>query len=361
MEMVRVDLGERSYEVMVGAGLMERIGELTSHLSLGSSCALITHEKIFSMFGDRIMASLKRNRQRVYPIFIPEGEVSKNLEWASRIYQVMIESGLDRSSFVVALGGGVVGDLAGFVAATYMRGLDLVHVPTTLLSQVDASLGGKTAVNLSIGKNLVGVFHQPRLVLSDVDALESLSKEEFRSGMGEVIKYGVIKDPELFDFIESEHKRISARNKEALEWIIHRSCRVKAWVVSEDERESNLRAILNYGHTVGHALEAGTQYQGYKHGQAIAVGMACAGWIAKERGFWNESDLKRQNNVIKLYNLPITYKRPSPEEVYHYLWADKKKKQGTLTFILPRKIGEVFLCRDVSEKMIKEALNKCYK
>lgn len=358
MEIVRVDLGERSYEVMVGSGLMDRIGELTSHLGLGSSCALITHEKIFELFGDRLMASLKANRQRVYPIFVPEGEPSKSLEWAGRIYQVMLDSGLDRSSFVVALGGGVIGDLAGFVAATYMRGLDLVHVPTTLLSQVDASIGGKTAVNLFSGKNLVGVFHQPRLVLIDVNALENLSRDEFRSGMGEVIKYGVIKDPELFQFVESGSKRILARNKEALEWIIHRSCRVKAWVVSQDERESGLRAILNYGHTIGHALESATQYQGYKHGQAVAIGMACAGWIAKEKGFWSEEEFKRQNSVIKLYGLPIYYKRPSPREVYPYLSADKKKKKGALTFILPKSIGDVFLCRDVSEKMIKDVLEK---
>ena len=361
MEIVRVDLGARSYEVMVGRSLMEQVGELTSHLSLGTSCALITHVSLFEIFGDRILKSLKERRIQAYPIFIPEGESSKCLPWTERIYQVMLDSGLDRGSFVMALGGGVVGDLAGFVAGTYMRGIDLVQIPTTLLAQVDASIGGKTAVNLAAGKNLVGVFHQPKLVLADVNSLATLSPREFKSGMAEVIKYGVIKDFELFEFLEKEYKKVLARDLEALQWVIFRSCHVKGWVVSADERESSLRAILNYGHTIGHALEAATHYEQYTHGEAVSVGMACAGWIANQKGLFSDVDYKRQLELLKRYDLPVSFRRSSAHRVYPYLWADKKKKQGTLTFILPKKMGEVVLDRTVPEKLIRETLKKFHR
>jgi 3-dehydroquinate synthase len=361
MEIVRVDLGARSYEIMVGKGLMGQIGELISNLSLGTNCALITHEGIFELFGDRILDSLRQRRLRVYPIFVPEGEMSKNLEWTQRIYQVMLDSGLDRGSFVIALGGGVVGDLAGFVAGTYMRGIDFIQVPTTLLAQVDASIGGKTGVNLPAGKNLVGIFHQPRLVVIDVNALERLNSDEFESGMAEVIKYGVIKDEGLFNFLESNVKRILAREPEALEHIIYRSCSVKAGVVSSDERESGLRAILNYGHTIGHALESSTNYRQYKHGEAVSIGMACAAWIAQQQGFLKDDDFRKQIEILKLYGLPIFYKKPSPRKVYPYLWSDKKKRQGTLSFILPKKTGEVFVSRNVSQDLIKEALKRFHR
>ena len=361
MEIVRVDLGPRSYEVMVGSGLMDRIGELISNLGLGQRCALITHEGIFDLFGERLLASLRQNRIRAYPIFIPQGEASKSLEWAEKVYQVMLDSGLDRGSFVIALGGGVIGDLAGFVAATYMRGIDIIQVPTTLLAQVDASVGGKTAVNLPSGKNLIGVFHQPRLVLADVGALKYLNDEEFRSGMGEVIKYGIIKDVELFEFLENQHQTITARDPGALEWMIYRSCAVKAWVVSEDERESGLRAILNYGHTIGHALEAASEYANYKHGQAVSIGMACAAWMAQDKGLLERHEAQRQLALMKRYGLPVYYKKPSPKKVYPFLWSDKKKRQGTLSFVLSRKIGDVFVCRNVSEKMIKDALEKFHR
>ncbi|MBI1884693.1 MAG: 3-dehydroquinate synthase [Chlamydiae bacterium] len=361
MEIVRVDLGQRSYEVMIGIHLIEKVGELISHLGLGSSCALVTHERLFKLFGDSLIGSLKGSRKRVYPIFVPEGEHSKSFEWAERIYQVMLDSGLDRSSFVVALGGGVVGDLAGFVAGTYMRGIDLVQVPTTFLAQVDASLGGKTAINLAKGKNLVGVFHQPKLVLVDVATLEHLNPAEYRSGLGEVVKYGVIKDVELFEFLESHAEEIMKRDFERLQWVIHHSVSVKALVVSQDERESHLRAILNYGHTLGHALEAATRYGRYKHGEAISIGMMCAAWMAKERGFLKEEDFNRQTALLKKYGLPLSYKKPKPREVYSYLGSDKKKRQGVLTFVLPKKIGEVFLCRDVSEKAIMSALEKFHR
>ena len=361
MEIVRVELDERSYEVMVGQGLIGQIGELVNNLSLGNSCALITHESLFELFGDKIISSLRQRRLRVYPIFVPEGEGSKSLEWAERIYQVMMDSGLDRNSFVIALGGGVVGDLAGFVAGTFMRGIDFIQVPTTLLAQVDASIGGKTGVNLASGKNLVGVFHQPKLVVIDVDVLQRLSSEEFRSGLGEIIKCGVIKDAELFDFMEKNHKKVLARDPQALQWMIQRSCSVKASVVSADEREAGLRAILNYGHTIGHALEAATNYQMYKHGFAVSIGMACAGWIANQRGFFRDDEFKRHLEVLKRYDLPVSYKRPVPNRVYPYLWADKKKKQGTLAFILPKKIGEVFVTRDVTEKMIRDTLKKFHR
>lgn len=360
MEIVRVDLGERSYEVMVGYRLMSELSELISNLSLGSSCALVTHATIFDLFGERIVASLKQRRIRAIPVFVPDGEASKSLEWAGRLYQVMLDSGLDRDSFVVALGGGVIGDLAGFVAATYMRGIGVIQVPTSLLAQVDASIGGKTAVNLTSGKNLVGVFHQPRLVIADVEALEHLSDKEFKSGMAEVIKYGVIKDAELFEFLEKNHKKILARDVRALEWVIHRSCLVKGWVVSQDEKEGGLRAILNYGHTVGHALETAAQYA-LRHGEAIAIGMACAGWISYKMGFWSESDAKRQSDLLRKYDLPAQYKRLSASAVYPYLWSDKKKKAGSLTFILPKKFGEVFICRNVPDFLIKETLKKFHK
>lgn len=361
MEIVRVDLGVRSYEVMVGEGLIDRLGDLTSHLALGATCALISHEAIFELFGDRLLSTLKQRQVRVFPIFVPQGETSKSLEWAQKIYHVMMDCGLDRNSFVIALGGGVVGDLAGFIAGTYMRGIDFVQVPTTLLAQVDASVGGKTGVNLSSGKNLVGVFHQPRLVIADVNTLQRLPQDEFISGMAEVIKYGIIKDRELFEYLESHSDQILKRDLKALEWIVQRSCAVKAWVISQDERESGIRAILNYGHTVGHALETATHYLGYRHGQAISIGMVCAGWISQQKGFLSDVDFKRQVAILKRYGLPIFYKAPGYRKVYPYLWADKKKRQRTLTFILSKGIGEVMISRDVSEELMKEALKKIHR
>ncbi|MBI1869890.1 MAG: 3-dehydroquinate synthase [Chlamydiae bacterium] len=361
MEIVRVDLGHRSYEVMVGKDLLGRLDELVSHLGLGTSCALVTHEKLFGLFNEPLLLALKRKRIRVYPIFVPEGEISKTFEWAEKVYQVMLDSNLDRSSFMIALGGGVVGDLAGFVAGTYMRGIDVVQIPTTLLAQVDASIGGKTGVNLPAGKNLVGVFHQPRLVLADVSTLSSLSEEEFRSGLGEVVKYGVIQDVELFDFLEKNVRLIMDRDPEALQWMIHRSAKVKAYVVSEDEKESSLRAILNFGHTFGHALEASTGYSMYKHGQAVSIGMVCAAWMSKEKGVLREEEFDRLVHLLKLYGLPTSYKRPRARDVYPYLFSDKKKKKGVLTFVLMKKIGEVFPSKDVSPKLVKNALEKIHR
>lgn len=257
---------------------------------------------------------------------------------------------------MVALGGGVVGDLAGFAAATYLRGLPFVQCPTTLLAQVDASVGGKTAIDLPAGKNLAGAFHQPSLVLIDLDTLETLPERELRAGMAEVIKYGVIDDPELLSYVESNREALLAHQSEEMTHVIARCCEIKAEVVGEDERESGRRAILNYGHTVGHAVEAVAGYGRYLHGEAVAIGMAAAGRLSRLWGGWSETEETRVNQALRAYGLPIRIEAPLPEEaLISAMRLDKKTRGGEFCFVLARRLGEVATA-PISEAEAREAL-----
>jgi len=272
MRVVSVQLGNRSYAIEIGAGLLDRLGSGCARLKLGARCAIITDTDVGRRFAKPAFNSLARAGFSPALIIVPAGETTKNLKTVQDCYERLAAHRLERKSFVVALGGGVVGDTAGFVAATYLRGIAFVQVPTTLLAQVDSSVGGKVGVNLKAGKNLVGAFYQPRLVLCDLDTLKTLPDRDFRTGLAEIIKYGIIYDAKLFAQLECDLPKLLEREPKSLASIIARCCEIKAEVVSKDETEGGLRAILNFGHTVGHAIEVVSNYGGFLHGEAISIG-----------------------------------------------------------------------------------------
>ena len=292
------------------------------------------------------------------PILVPDGERYKTTATVGRVHEALIQLGADRSTVVIALGGGVIGDLVGFAAATYLRGVRLVHVPTTLMAQVDSAVGGKTGVNHTLGKNLIGAFHAPRLVVADPDVLATLHRREFRAGLYEVIKYGIIASPALFDRVSTSLPALFARDQAALSAIVSESCRIKAEVVSADERESGIRRILNFGHTVGHALEAVTKYKRFRHGEAIGYGMMAALAIGVSRGVTPKSLGEEVDALIRQLGPLPPVADISSKEVLGAITLDKKVVNGTLHFIAASDRGRTIELTDVSEKDIKAALRK---
>ncbi|MGQ9531226.1 MAG: 3-dehydroquinate synthase [Desulfotomaculales bacterium] len=351
---VTVNLGARSYDIIIGAGLLDTLGERLNELGLGRTVLLVSDEQVWALHGARVRNSLENAGFRVVPAVVPPGEEQKDLARAEELYDLAYGGGLDRTCPVVALGGGVVGDLAGFVAATYMRGVPLVNVPTTLLAQVDSSIGGKVAVNHPRGKNIIGAFYQPRLVLADVATLTTLPQGELLSGLAEVVKYGVIADASFFAWLEAYWERVLARDTAGLERVVRHCSRIKAWVVERDETEQGLRAILNYGHTVGHALEAATGYRRFSHGEAVAVGMAVAARLAERLGMLAPPEGERIRGLLVRVGLPVTIPADvNTEELLEALYRDKKVVGGRLTFVLPVNIGEVRVRRDVPEGLVR--------
>ncbi|MDH4161111.1 MAG: 3-dehydroquinate synthase [Nitrospirota bacterium] len=358
MHVVKVALGDRSYDILINAKLDDLGGQM-ENLRLGRKAALVTNPTVNRLYGKRALASITAKQFIAMPIEIPDGEQYKNLDWANAIYTALLLNAFDRRSPLVALGGGVIGDLTGFAAATYMRGIPFIQVPTTLLAMVDSSVGGKTGVNHAMGKNMIGAFYQPRLVLMDLEVLKTLPKEEFLSGMAEVIKYGVIWDRELFDYLEKNREKILALEQGALSHIISRSCEIKAEVVSKDEREGGLRAILNFGHTVGHAAETLENYT-MRHGEAVAIGMVYASRFGHRLGLCDAKTAERTEQLIAAYGLPTGLsalkKRPTVTQLLDTMLVDKKSEGGTIKFVLPKKIGEVVLTREWDEKTLRELL-----
>lgn len=341
MEAIRVELGERSYEICIGPGILPRLGERLRGFHF-SHVALVSNPTVYALYGNSLLDSLEKAGIDAAVVTIPDGEEYKELLWAYNIYGELLKHRLDRSSALIALGGGVIGDITGFVASTYMRGISLVQVPTTLLAQVDSSVGGKTGVNHPEGKNMIGTFHQPRLVWADVDTLRTLPRREFLAGMAEVIKYGVIWDETFFEFLEKNREKILGLNGGAMQFIIRRSCEIKAEVVSRDEREGGLRAILNYGHTIGHALETATGYTAHLHGEAVAMGMYCEALLSSLLGLMERKEAERVGSLIDAYGLPS--KMPSgvdEQKIISSMQLDKKAVAGELKFVLPEKIGSV--------------------
>ncbi len=358
IDSVRVELGKRSYNILIGRGILSLLGERLRALLPGRNVVVISDPLVFSLYGENVAENLRAAGFNTSYHLVPDGEEHKNLNSARGAYEAMVSMGLERGSVVVSLGGGVIGDLAGFVAATYMRGISFVQVPTTLLAQVDASVGGKVGVNLSSGKNLVGAFHQPLLVLIDTAVLRTLDRRELIAGFAEVIKHGIIKDSSLFEYLEENYSKILAMDEECLSHVIKRCCQIKAEVVSRDEREEGLRSILNYGHTIGHALEAVTGYGKYRHGEAIAIGMVCAARISHLMGFCSEEESLRQARLIEASGLPVTAGGVGPEEVMEFLTRDKKVISGKVRFVLARHIGDVFISADVPESAVLEVLEE---
>ena len=356
MEMIRVNLSSNSYNIYIDTGLLERIGDTLAKEKAPCKTLLITDTNIEKVYGSIVTESLKRNKFDVRLVSLQPGEEQKTLGTACILYDACFDHKLDRNALIVALGGGVVGDISGFVASTFMRGIPFIQIPTSLLAQVDSSIGGKVAVNHPKGKNMIGSFYQPKAVFIDTDTLSTLPAVEFVVGLVEVIKYGVIRNAELFEYIEKHLYDILQLDHTALLKIIADSCQIKTSVVEEDEKEVYLRAILNYGHTIGHAIETLTNYNKYRHGEAIAIGMLYATKIAVEIGLTNNKVYERQLSLIKRLGLPLTIDL-KPGDIVKTLYTDKKVISGKLRFILPKKIGEVIISDEVTEEILYKILN----
>jgi 3-dehydroquinate synthase len=360
MHTVNVHLGDRSYDIELGTSLAQS-GERLKGLGLGKKVALVTNPTVKALYAQRVVDALKTAGFLVMSIEIPDGEQYKTLDWANSIYTALLINGFDRKSALVALGGGVIGDLTGFAAATYMRGIPFIQIPTTLLAMVDSSVGGKTGVNHPMGKNMIGAFYQPVKVLMDLSALKTLPQEELLAGLAEVIKYGVIADEVLFEYLVANRERILALEPDALEHIIRRSCEIKADVVSRDEREGGVRAILNFGHTVGHAVENAENYT-MRHGYAIAIGMVYASRLAHRTGLCDVSVPERVEQLLKSYGLPVNLsslsRKPSVTGLMDTMKIDKKAEGGKVKFILPKKIGEVVITKEWEDGALREVLEK---
>ncbi|MGB7951552.1 MAG: 3-dehydroquinate synthase [Candidatus Binatia bacterium] len=341
MQSLSVSLGDRSYPIHVGDGILPQVGDFLQQLGLGRKVAVITNPTVAQLYLDTVHESLAHAGFEVLPVLVPDGEQHKNLTSLSAIYDRLIAERLDRQSCVLALGGGVVGDLAGFAAATFLRGLPYVQVPTTLLAQVDSSVGGKTGVNHQDGKNLIGAFYQPRLVVIDVAVIQSLPRREFTAGLAEVIKYGVIDDAALFRLLEEKIEKLINLDRELLTQVISRSCAIKAKVVEKDEREDNVRAVLNFGHTIGHALEVATRYEKYLHGEAVGIGMAQAAAISVQQGFCDQRSFGRIRKLIAKASLPVEIPRDvSMQVLVQGMEVDKKSAGGKIKFVMCAGIGK---------------------
>jgi shikimate kinase/3-dehydroquinate synthase len=337
---IRVDLGDRSYPIQIGSGTLDEAGPAIAKATGASQVVIVTVPEVGKRYAARLTRSLKSAGLKVHRVVVPDGDSTKNLRELARLYDAFLEFGLDRSSAVVALGGGVVGDLAGFAAASYLRGIGFVQVPTTILSMVDASIGGKTAVNLKQGKNLVGAFYQPSLVWIDIATLHSLPARQRAAGMAEVIKAGAIWDARLFSKLEKEMTAALSLDPVALVPILQRACAIKAQVVSQDEREAGVRMLLNFGHTLAHAVEKKLGYRKVLHGEAVAMGMVFAAKRSEELGFAPDGTRERLENLINLAGLPIAL--PSfPRRAYlSGLQVDKKKTDKHIRFVVLHKIGK---------------------
>lgn len=345
---MKVELGNRSYDICIGESWLPHLSEMLDFLPKTSRMLMITDENVSRLYGNRVLDVLRNAGFQVDAAVIPGGEGCKNLTTTASLYEQMVAFGLDRKSTVVALGGGIVGDVAGFAAATYMRGIVCIQIPTTLLAQVDSSVGGKTGVNLPQGKNLVGAFHQPGLVFVDVDFIETLPEREYLTGLAETIKYGIIWDQEFFAYLENHLAQIKARDSECLKHIILRCCAIKADIVGQDETENNLRALLNLGHTFGHAFESLTNYR-FTHGEAVGIGTICASRLAYRLNLLCRKDLDRIENIFKGYGLPTDYGNLNTTDIIAQMHNDKKNIGGRMQIVLPTSIGSSQIFNDLSE------------
>lgn len=354
-----VSLGDRSYHITIEEGLIAsgRAAESIASLAPGARAVLVTHPGLRESCAAPLLSGLQQRGVAASLVTLPPGERGKSLRAVARLYEAFLAAGLDRKGLVIVVGGGVLGDLAGFAAATYLRGVRFVQVPTTLLAQVDASVGGKTGVDLSQGKNLVGAFHQPSAVLIDPRTLLTLPARELRSGLSEVIKYGIIYDKAFFHTVQSDLPRLLRRDMAALSHAIARSCEIKAEVVAQDETEQGLRAILNFGHTVGHALEAVTDYRRYKHGEAIAIGMVSASLLGEEMGVTPPDVTGAIREALQKARLPAAFPADiTADSILAAALRDKKTQGGQLRFVLTRRIGDVYLQESVPPEAVRAAL-----
>lgn len=341
MQTLNVNLGDRSYPIHIGEGILPRLGEFLAGAGLGGKIAVVSNPTVAKLYLEPVESALAKTGISVFPVLLPDGEEHKTLASLGKIYDRLIAERLERKSCILALGGGVIGDMAGFAAATYLRGVPFVQVPTTLLAQVDSSVGGKTAVNHADGKNLIGAFYQPKLVIIDVSVLRTLPQRELTAGIAEVIKYGIIEDPELFQLLEEQVERLVHLDLALLSQVIATSCAIKARVVEQDEREDDYRAVLNFGHTVGHALEAVTDYKRYLHGEAVGVGMVKATELSCKHNFCDGATLNRVINLISKSGLPTELPADlNLKLLIQGMEVDKKAAGGKVKFVMTRGIGQ---------------------
>jgi 3-dehydroquinate synthase len=354
---LKVELGSRSYPILIGDSLLAQADLLRQHIP-ARDVLIVSNTTVAPLYLDALSAGLRP--RRIIEAILPDGESHKTLANVSRILDVLVANRFGRDSTVVALGGGVVGDMAGFAAACYQRGVSFVQVPTTLLAQVDSSVGGKTGVNHPGGKNLIGAFHQPILVLADTRTLISLPPRELRAGIAEVIKYGLICDAAFFGWLETHMDDLLAGDPTALAHVIHRSCEIKAEIVGRDEREQGERALLNLGHTFGHAIEAATAYTQWLHGEAIGAGLLMAAAMSHHCGLMTSDEVSRVRNLVGRAGLPTRIDAVSPESALEHMRIDKKVQSGRIRLILLRKIGEAFLTADYSEAALERTLREYF-
>lgn len=357
MKKISVRAASGNYEVLCGRGALRELPRVASRIGQDGAVFVISSARVWRRWGKRVEKLLGGSRRAT--ILMDDAETAKNLSTVEKTCRDLVRAGADRRALIVAVGGGVVGDVAGFVAASYARGIALIHVPTTVVAQVDSAIGGKTGVNLPEGKNLVGAFYPGKCVLADPEMLGTLPPREFRSGIYEIIKYGVIGDDKLFQFLEKNMQKVLRRERAALAFVIERSIAQKASVVSKDERESGLREILNFGHTFAHALESATRYRKYLHGEAVGWGMVAASRLAVEKGMFSSQDEERVARLIaRVGPLPV-WPSIAPERLIAAMQADKKTRAGRLRFVLPLRIGAVQCGVDAEEEMLLRVLREC--
>lgn len=356
MKTLQVDLGERSYPIYIGSNLLGRADLMLPHVS-GQQVMVVSNETVAPLYLEQVMASL--SGKTVESVILPDGEKFKSLETLNQIFDTLLTRRCDRKTTLVALGGGVVGDMTGFAAACYQRGIPYIQIPTTLLAQVDSSVGGKTGVNHALGKNMIGAFHQPLCVIADTDTLNTLDDRELSAGLAEVIKYGLIGDGQFLNWLEKNMQALLARDSQALAFAIERSCQDKAKIVAADEREQGVRALLNLGHTFGHAIETGTGYGEWLHGEAVAVGMLMAVDLSVRMGWIGQADFHRIENIISRAGLPT--RAPAKLDSEHFLSlmaVDKKAAGGKIRLVLLKAIGEAVLSDDYPQQALRQTLDE---
>ena len=356
METIRIDLGDRSYDICVGRGLLSNQDLFIKHI-INKNVAIVTNNTVGPLYLQKIKKSFSKAKKFI-DIVLNDGEEYKNQDSLDIIYEALLKNKYGRDSILIALGGGVVGDITGYAAATYMRGIDFIQLPTTLLSQVDSSVGGKTGINHRLGKNMIGAFCQPKLVVIDIDCLDSLKELELSAGLAEVIKYGLIRDPIFFEWLEQNINNLLRKDPDALIEAIIRSCKNKASVVAEDEFEGDkgIRATLNLGHTFGHAIETALGYGTWLHGQAVAAGMIMAANMSMHMGNINENDYNRIKKLVKSANLPINPPDISQQKFFDLMASDKKNKDGKISLVLLRSLGDAFQTQDYDMKVLEKTI-----
>ena len=358
MQTLNVDLGTRAYPIHIGPGLLDQPDLLAPHL-MQPRVAIVTNTVVGPLYLDRLIASLESANVHVMPVILPDGEVYKNWETLNLIFDALLTHRAERKTTLIALGGGVIGDLTGFAAASYQRGVPFIQVPTTLLSQVDSSVGGKTGINHPLGKNMIGAFYQPQVVLADTDTLNTLPDRELSAGLAEVIKYGLISDLPFLEWLETNMPKLRARDPQALQYAIARSCQNKADVVAADERECGVRAHLNLGHTFGHAIETGMGYGNWLHGEAVGAGMVMAAVASQRMGWLSEADVARTQALIRAAGLPDVAPDLGVDAYLDFMGHDKKVESGRLRFVLLKKLGEAVVTGDVPPQVLRDTLTDC--